>query len=1530
MPWHNTKAAVGLVSISAGVHVGSNRAFAQCVLFDAPDTAAVAPSRVSSLSAVDIDDDGDLDLVSDFGGRVAWHEQIEALPVGFLSHELMSDEFVTGSAVGDLDGDGHPDILTVSSLDNSVAWMRNDGAAIPSFSYGALAFPLGSPRAVAAGDCNGDGRVDVVLAFSGGLAGQLAPVAWLRNLGGHPPQFALEKVSGDGVEGRAVEIVDLNGDGAIDFLVASGATIVWYKSDGLPSPTFTGVKIATLTNPVAAIAVGRIDPDGRLDVVAASGNSVLWFQSNGGASFTQHTITDSAPLATSVRLAKLNDDEFLDVIATASGSLPVAWFKNDGAWLPSFDRQEVSGNPLEPILPQIVVVADIDQDNDLDAVTGAIDGRIALHTNVSPCPVDIEGQEGCYCSLGEAIPHAVSGDVVSVRGIDALQGGLDVTSLAIETPRDFVLEVASAWVLGGEVVLVAGDGARAQIGGELVLLPNASVRIQALGGSEFLTSPHLDDGSRLACSGTVSLRQSLSWSIESALSTLVGTTMVRADDIDGDEDVDLIASSRNSNAVAWYENRGGPPSTFQEHVISNTVLGAESVVSADLDGDGDTDILAAAQLGDAIAWFENTVEDGIVAFHEHQVSEVAAGARSVWAADIDGDGDHDVLAALLDADTVAWYENLGAEVCQSGPKTCFDPEPRVITDSLVKATSVMAYDMDRDGDLDVLATGQTDGVVAWYENGGELPVCFTEHLVSDRAEGAQSVLPADVDGDGDTDLVVASRFDDSVTWFEHTGGEIGGFLEHVIATDARGAESAEPADVDGDGDVDIVVASRLDRTVAWLENSGDLEPRFEKHVLASNVSQAQYVSRADLDRDGRLDVVVGSTLNGEVRWFRQESLHETHLEGAQLSASRGLLLERTQLSLQPTAAGVASVKAPLGIQVGSAASSVVGEGVLVGKVWNGGAIVPHGGSKIEVDGSYVQMSKADRSVSSGVLRIELSAHKPASCLEVSDSARLSGTLIVEATDDFDPPVGAVFEVLSASEITGRFDVAFLPALSDRFLAVQYLDADGRDRASVVLTVEALSDEIAFDPVGSEQETGTPTDAILADINVDGFVDLLLTVPDLGAANQAPGAVLIFYNDGNNPDGSWRGFASVSGVQQLSQSIGIQPDAIAVDDLNGDGRPDIVIANRGIPGNPSPDSITALIAATTEAPVFVVGQAVIEAVGNEPRDVAVVDLDDDGYPDIAAANAGSDSVTVLWNGQAGSSRLGRGDPLWEGSSDSEEVEVEEESCPLSIRPGTFESRFGRVSLAVASSGTNSVSVIRNDGGRRFTPMPSIPVGEAPVRLSVVDVDLDDRVDLVTTNEQGGSLTLILNDGPSGGGVSFRIPVNIPLGANASSPRSIAVADFDDDSDPDFAVVVTDTNQSQRVLRVLRNDLSGPDGQIALVPVDDPVTQSTPLMVVSEDVDNDERQDIVIVGRSDPTAVRGPGTQDRIATLLSIAPCPGDVDSDGDTDLQDFLEVVLNFGLVAAPGTAGDLNADGVVDVFDFNIVAGDFGCGAAGD
>ena len=199
-------------------------------------------------------------------------------------------------------------------------------------------------------------------------------------------------------------------------------------------------------------------------------------------------------------------------------------------------------------------------------------------------------------------------------------------------------------------------------------------------------------------------------------------------------------------------------------------------------------------------------------FLPHEITSLAKGARDVVAADVDSDGDLDMLSASSTDGKIVWYENDGLEYFT----------PHLITESATNVQCICVADMDGDGDLDLLCSAAADSKITWYENNGHRVFEYRGNVATDVSSG--SVAVADINGDGDQDVVAyvsASGGGYSVLWYENHASE--GFSEHVVGAAGTGLGSVFLADVDSDGDMDVLSTSSLDNTVAWYENDGNGE-----------------------------------------------------------------------------------------------------------------------------------------------------------------------------------------------------------------------------------------------------------------------------------------------------------------------------------------------------------------------------------------------------------------------------------------------------------------------------------------------------------------------------------------------------------------------------------------------------------------------------------------------------------------------------------------------------------------------------------
>jgi hypothetical protein len=234
---------------------------------------------------------------------------------------------------------------------------------------------------------------------------------------------------------------------------------------------------------------------------------------------------------------------------------------------------------------------------------------------------------------------------------------------------------------------------------------------------------------------------------------------VHAVDINADQDVHVIGTVQDDhNVVILWEKRANESLPWLERTISSDLEWPAVVHAADVDGDGDTDIVGAAEGSDAVVWWEN-LGDADPRFLQHTIRENLDGAFSVYATDINGDANVDLLCAAYGDDSVVWWENTGSK-----PVTFAEHN---ITSSFEGARIVYATDVDGDGDVDILGAAMDADSIAWWENSGGPSPSFAEHIIDGGFDGASCVHAADLDGDGDTDVVGTAALADEIAWWEH-------------------------------------------------------------------------------------------------------------------------------------------------------------------------------------------------------------------------------------------------------------------------------------------------------------------------------------------------------------------------------------------------------------------------------------------------------------------------------------------------------------------------------------------------------------------------------------------------------------------------------------------------------------------------------------------------------------------------------------------------------------------------------------------
>jgi hypothetical protein len=304
---------------------------------------------------------------------------------------------------------------------------------------------------------------------------------------------------------------------------------------------------------------------------------------------------------------------------------------------------------------------------------------------------------------------------------------------------------------------------------------------------------------------------------------------------------------------------------FEENVVMDSSLyvkSPNSVMSADLDGDGDMDVLTSSYFGNRLVWFENL--DGIGDdLTLHTISSTIQSPWAVYAADFDGDGDLDVVVASLSGNNVSWYQNTddnGTFVLKQGMYA-------------VSVNKVMAADMDNDGDLDLVWSSSSDGKMKWNKNNDGLGTFDSATNIETNVTTIPGFYPADINGDGALDIVSAYSISgggsQGISWYKNTNNGSGNLGSRLLISNAVNyATSVYAGDLDGDGDMDVASASGSDNKIAWYKNLDGNGTFGAQQVLSLTANAAAVVRIADVDGDGDMDVIFGSNDNKTIGWFK--------------------------------------------------------------------------------------------------------------------------------------------------------------------------------------------------------------------------------------------------------------------------------------------------------------------------------------------------------------------------------------------------------------------------------------------------------------------------------------------------------------------------------------------------------------------------------------------------------------------------------------------------------------------------------------
>jgi hypothetical protein len=622
------------------------------------------------------------------------------------------------------------------------------------------------------------------------------------------------------------------------------------------------------SNPTSLLLVD-LDNDNYKDLVITSyDDTIMWYKNVAGdfSHFQRQIISSQVvDIPSCIAHGDLNNDGLEDIIATSSSAQDkIVWFENLGNG--AFSNEIIISDAING--PLTINVSDIDNDGDFDILTGGQDDTIILLENINigdfQNPVTI--YDGNYNTkkikaidlnndnLLDIVSSHDDGTIYWAKNLgnnnyenkQYITGSSDDgTALDfIDVNEDGFLDIVTANNYSSDNVrYIINQNGISFDNNNAVIIDNTiqepyEINVKDIdndGKKDIIVSFWTNDN----ISWYKNLGNALFSSRIEITNNITNPKSFIVDDIDNDNGNDIISSSYSpSSKVSLFQNQNSGNS-FQEIVLNYSYGVPRDIKSADLNNDGNKDIIFAC---DDLLWFENYGNSNFSSYKLISSVEDSNPYIDAIIFDLDSDGNKDLIGLKYD----------GIEVFTNNENDTF--LSTFYPYSNLNGNMVLE-DIDGDGHKDIIVRidDSNDDKIAWIRNNGDLSfgnmTIFTANTSSFRAN---KITAGDIDNDGDIDVIVSSRTTSSIYLLENDG--LGNFSNSLVMQSIT-TNPISLEDVDNDGYLDIVSGGYYigNKKVYWIKNNGGV---FSSSVntIDNNVGITEF-SFEDIDNNGYKDLM---------------------------------------------------------------------------------------------------------------------------------------------------------------------------------------------------------------------------------------------------------------------------------------------------------------------------------------------------------------------------------------------------------------------------------------------------------------------------------------------------------------------------------------------------------------------------------------------------------------------------------------------------------------------------------------------------